>query len=141
PDAILRGDAAAVERLVTRSIEIKAAVVAEDEREMGRRAILNFGHTVGHAIEATVKYDMLHGEAVAIGMAYEAELAESLTLAAPGTADRIRAVLKCYGLPLERPFATSIDGLWRAMQLDKKARNGTVRFSLPASIGRMSGGA
>src|SRR6185312_7677005 len=73
PDAILRGDAAAVERLVTRSIEIKAAVVAEDEREMGRRAILNFGHTVGHAIEATVKYDMLHGEAVAIGMAYEAE--------------------------------------------------------------------
>src|SRR5882672_11368545 len=74
----LARDPAAIDRLVTRSIEIKAAVVADDEREMGRRAILNFGHTVGHAVEAATQFTMLHGEAVAIGMAYEARLAEAL---------------------------------------------------------------
>src|SRR5439155_7404473 len=92
-----------VERLVRRSVEIKAEVVAADEREAGRRAILNFGHTVGHAIEATAKFTTLHGEAVAIGMAYEARLAEALGIAEPGTADRVRRLLARYNLPLELP--------------------------------------
>jgi len=130
-------DQDALERLVTRSVELKAAVVAADEREAGRRAILNFGHTIGHAIEATTRFAALHGEAVAIGMALEARLAEVLGIAEPGTADRIRRVLERYGLPLELPETATADALMAAMQLDKKSREGTVRFALPQTIGRM----
>jgi 3-dehydroquinate synthase len=135
----LARDAGAIDRLVTRSIEIKAAVVAEDERELGRRAILNFGHTVGHAVEAATKFTLLHGEAVAIGMAYEARLAEELTLAAPGTAQRIRSLLERVGLPLERPAGAEVEALLIAMRLDKKARAGAVRFALPQTVGSMYG--
>jgi 3-dehydroquinate synthase len=135
----LARDPAAIDRLVTRSIEIKAAVVADDERELGRRAILNFGHTVGHAVEATTKYTLLHGEAVAIGMAYEARLAEALTIAAPGTAQRIRSLLERVGLPLERPAGAGVEDLLLAMRLDKKARAATVRFALPQTVGTMCG--
>ena len=135
----LAGDTAVLDRLITRSIEIKAAVVAADEREMGRRAILNFGHTVGHAVEAATQYTLLHGEAVAIGMAYEARLAEALSLATPGTARRIRALLERVGLPLERPAGAGIEELMLAMRLDKKARAATVRFALPQMVGAMSG--
>ena len=135
----LARDPAAIGRLVTRSIEIKAGIVADDERELGRRAILNFGHTVGHAVEATMKFTMLHGEAVAIGMAYEARLAETLTLAAPGTAQRIRNLLECFGLPLERPAGTAVEELLLAMRLDKKARVGSIRFALPKTVGTMHG--
>jgi 3-dehydroquinate synthase len=123
--------------VVRRSVEIKAEVVAADEREAGRRAILNFGHTVGHAIEATTKFATLHGEAVAIGMAYEARLAEALGIAEPGTADRVRRLLERYNLPLDLPESATVDALVAAMQLDKKAREGAVRFALPQAIGRM----
>jgi 3-dehydroquinate synthase len=139
--AVISKDAGALERVVSRSVEIKAAVVAADEREAGRRATLNFGHTVGHAIEATAKFAVLHGEAVAIGMAYEARLAEALKVAEPGTADRIRGLLERYGLPLALPVPATPDGLLAAMQLDKKARAGSVRFALPRAIGAMHGGA
>jgi len=128
-----------VERLVRRSVEIKAEVVAADEREAGRRAILNFGHTVGHAIEATAKFDVLHGEAVGIGMAYEARLAEALGVAETGTARRICGLLEGYGLPVELPDTATVDGLVAAMQLDKKTRDGTVRFALPRAVGVMCG--
>ena len=128
-------------RLVRRSVEIKAEVVAADEREGGRRAILNFGHTVGHAIEATAKFAVLHGEAVAVGMAYESRLAEALGIAPPGTAARIGALLEGYDLSLELPDVATVDGLVQAMQLDKKAREGTVRFALPQGIGAMHGDA
>jgi 3-dehydroquinate synthase len=111
--------------------------VAADERERGRRAILNFGHTVGHAIEATAGFALLHGEAVAIGMAYEARLAELLGIAERGTARRITQLLERYRLPLELPESATVDGLVAAMQLDKKARAGTVRFALPRAVGRM----
>jgi 3-dehydroquinate synthase len=127
--------APALERLVRRSVEIKAAVVALDEREAGRRAILNFGHTVGHAIEATSKYETLHGEAVAIGMVYEARLAESLGIASSGTADRIKAVLERLNLPVERPDASRIDDLLAAMRSDKKVRAGELRVAVPREIG------
>ena len=135
--AVAAKDPGALERVVRRSVEIKAEVVAADEREAGRRAILNFGHTVAHAIEATSQFATLHGEAVAIGMAYEARLAEVLGIAQPGLGDRIRRLLDCYGLPLELPESASVDGLIGAMQVDKKAREGTVRFALPVAIGRM----
>ena len=135
--AILAKDAAALERVVRRSVEIKAAVVAEDEREAGRRAILNFGHTVAHAIEATAKFEALHGEAVAIGMAYEARLAEALGIAAKGTAKRIVRALECYRLPVVRPDGASVDELIEAMRGDKKVRGGEIRFALPKGIGGM----
>jgi 3-dehydroquinate synthase len=137
--AILTKNGAALERLVRRSVEIKAEVVAEDEREAGRRAILNFGHTVGHAIEATAKYEALHGEAVAIGLAYEARLAEALGIAASGTAERITRLLERLRLPLERPHTAGVDDLIQAMRGDKKARGGEIRFALPKEIGAMYG--
>ena len=135
--AVLARDAGVLERVVSRSVEIKADVVAADEREAGRRATLNFGHTVGHAIEATSKFAMLHGEAVAIGMAYEARLAEALAIAERGTGERIRGALERYGLPRELPDPAAVPELLAAMQVDKKARAGTVRFALPRAIGAM----
>lgn len=139
--AILSKNGAALERVVRRSVEIKAEVVAEDEREAGRRAILNFGHTIGHAIEAVAKYEALHGEAVAIGMAYEARLAEALGIAAAGTAERITRLLERLRLPLERPHEAGVDDLTKVMQSDKKARagGGEIRFALPKEIGAMHG--
>ncbi len=135
--AVRERDPAILERVVTRSVEIKAQVVAADEREAGRRAVLNFGHTVGHAIETVAKFAVAHGEAVAIGMAAEARLAERLGLAERGTAERIRRALEAYCLPLEAPEGATPDDLLAAMQHDKKARAGAIRFALPARIGEM----
>jgi len=139
--AVAAQEADVLERVVRRSVEIKAEIVAADEREAGRRAILNFGHTVAHAIETTGKFAVPHGEAVAIGMAYEARLAEALGLAQPGTADRIGRLLERYGLPLELPGTATTDDLVAAMQSDKKARAGAVRFALPRAVGTMHGDA
>jgi 3-dehydroquinate synthase len=135
--AILARDGAALERVVQRSVEIKAAVVAEDEREAGRRAILNFGHTIGHAIEATSKFEVLHGEAVAMGMVYEARLGESLGVTAKGTAERITGLLERLRLPVERPDGASADQLIEVMRGDKKVRGGEIRFAVPKEIGVM----
>src|SRR5207245_6141038 len=118
----------------------KAAIVALDEREAGRRAILNFGHTVGHAIEATSKYEALHGEAIAIGMVYEARLAESLGIAAAGTASRIAAVLERLNLPIERPEASRVDALIEAMRSDEEAGARELRVAIPGGIGTAYGG-
>jgi 3-dehydroquinate synthase len=137
--AIFAKHAPALERLVRRSVEIKAGIVAQDEREQGRRAILNFGHTVGHAIEATSKYEVLHGEAVAIGMVYEGRLAESLGIAAGGTVQRITGVLERLHLPTERPDGSQVDELIAAMRADKKVRAGEIRFALPTAIGSTHG--
>lgn len=137
--AIFAKHAPALERLVRRSVEIKASVVALDERERGRRAILNFGHTIGHAIEATSKYEVLHGEAVAIGMVYEGRLAESLGIAAAGTVRRITGVLERLHLPTERPDGSQVDDLVAAMRSDKKVRAGEIRLALPKAIGSAHG--
>ena len=134
--AIFAKHAPVLERVVRRSVEIKAAVVAQDEREKGKRAILNFGHTVGHAIEATSQYEVLHGEAVAIGMVYEGRLAETLGIAVAGTARRIAAVLERLNLPVERPDASHVDDLIAAMRADKKVRAGEIRLALPIARGR-----
>src|SRR5438105_15304517 len=109
---------------------MKAAIVAIDEREAGRHAILNYCHTFGHAIEATSKYEALHGEAVAIGMVYEARLAESLGIAATGTAARIAAVLEQLNLPVERPDASRVDDLIAPMRSDKKVLAGELRVEI-----------
>jgi 3-dehydroquinate synthase len=131
------GDAAVLERVVARSVEIKAEVVSADEREQGRRAVLNFGHTVGHALEVTGGYALLHGEAVAIGMVVEAGLAEALQIAEPGTARRIATALQHHQLPIKIPEGTATDSLIAAMRHDKKTRDGALRFALPRRIGLM----
>ena len=140
--SIRRRDAPTLERVVARSVEIKAAVVADDEREAGRRAVLNFGHTIGHAVESVSRFEMLHGQAVAVGMAHEARLAERLGIAEPGTAARITAALTGYGLSLELPGGAGtagINALLEAMRQDKKTRGGAIRFALPRRIGEMQG--
>jgi len=124
--------------LVARSVEIKADVVAADEREHGRRKILNFGHTLGHAIEMLSGYRLLHGEAVAIGMALESEIAERVGVAARGTASRIRAALTAAGLPVVVPLGMSPTDIVTATRSDKKARGGRVEYALPSSIGAMA---
>jgi len=123
--------------VVARSIEIKATVVGQDEREGGIRKTLNFGHTFGHAIELCSNYEILHGEAVATGMVYEAGLAELLGLAEPGTADRVRDVISAARLPTARPSSMPGDQVLRATHTDKKARGGRVEYALPIRIGAM----
>lgn len=125
--------------IIARSVEIKAAVVAADEREHGRRKILNFGHTLGHAIESASGYGLLHGEAVAIGMALESEIAERLGVAAKGTALRVRAAITAAGLPVVVPLGIDPPAILAATRSDKKARGGRVEYALPAAIGTMAG--
>lgn len=134
-------DDASLLRTVLRSVEIKAAVVAADEREGGRRKILNFGHTLGHAVELASGYTLLHGEAVAIGMVLESRLAERLAIAAPGTASAVADAVSRAGLPLLPPPgpARDIHRLLAATRLDKKARAGVAEYALPAAVGRMAG--
>jgi 3-dehydroquinate synthase len=132
-------DFAALARLVAHSVAIKASVVARDEREGGIRKTLNFGHTLGHAVEHESGYALLHGEAVAIGMALEAEAAERAGVAATGTADTIREALRALALPIVPPPSLTPERLLAATRSDKKARAGVVEYALPARIGAMAG--
>lgn len=126
---------------VLRSVQIKAAVVAEDEREAGRRRILNFGHTLGHAMESLSGYSLLHGEAVAIGMVLESRLAEWLGVARSGTADAVVHAVTRAGLPVLPPPGDSrdVEQIVAATRVDKKARGGVVEYALPVSVGQMAG--
>lgn len=124
--------------IIRRSCEIKADVVSRDEREGGLRAILNFGHTIGHAIETATEYKVfLHGEAVAMGMQAETILANALSLISSEEIARIRHLLKTYGLPTEIPRNIDSARLFEAMKLDKKAVSGSLKFILPEHIGRV----
>ena len=122
---------------VMRCVALKARVVEEDERETtGRRAILNFGHTVGHAIERLTGYGpVLHGEAIAVGMAVEADLGERLGASAPGTAAEVRRVLAAHGLPTRHEAVHEVEPMLAAMRGDKKAVGGNLAFSLLTGIG------
>lgn len=131
--------APAVLPLVRRSVEIKAAVVRRDEREGGLRKTLNFGHTLGHAIESVSGYRMLHGEAVAIGMVLESALAEVVGVAEPGTAAQLREGVARAGLPVARPRDLDPERILEATRADKKARGGSVEYALPLRIGAMAG--
>jgi 3-dehydroquinate synthase len=136
--AIIAGDTTATLDAVARSVEIKSAVVKADVREHGLRKTLNFGHTIGHAIEHASGYALLHGECVAIGMVLEARLAERLGVAEEGTADRIERILTRAQLPVTRPDSLSAEEIVAATRLDKKARSGTAEYALPARIGEMA---
>lgn len=137
-DALVARDPKALCRVVRRCCEIKARVVADDEREHGRRAILNFGHTFGHAIETLTNYERyLHGEAVAIGMAMAMELSARLGLAPAAEGERVRALLARAGLPLT-DAALVPEAMLNAMAMDKKARDGHIRLVVCERIGRVS---
>jgi len=125
--------------LVARSIEIKSAVVARDVREIGLRKILNFGHTVGHAIEAASGYTLLHGEAVAIGMAVESRLAELAGVADCGITEDIIVALERATLPTRIPVGLDVDDIVQRTHTDKKMRAGAVEYALPKAIGVMAG--
>jgi 3-dehydroquinate synthase len=134
-EQIVHYDEEAVSRIIMRSCEIKAQVVAQDERESDRRRILNFGHTIGHALEAASGYrGLVHGEAVAIGMIQEADIARYLGLCGMDVVERIRHLVRAAGLPHVLP-RISFAKLWGAMQSDKKVLHGTVYCVLPKRIG------
>jgi 3-dehydroquinate synthase len=136
-EAILVREAAALRTIVAHSCRLKAMVVSQDEREeTGLRAVLNFGHTVGHAIEAVAGYDgaILHGEAVAAGMVAEARLAQRLGWIGPEVVDRLVHLIQQLGLPI-RFSGLEIERLLDAMGRDKKNRRGKIRFVLPRALG------
>jgi 3-dehydroquinate synthase len=129
-DALLAREPAALAHAVKRCCEIKAHVVGVDEREGGLRAILNFGHTFGHAIEAGLGYGAwLHGEAVACGMVLAADLSASLGLVPVSLADRVTRLVERAGLPITAP-ALPLAQWFHLMSVDKKAADGAIRFVL-----------
>jgi 3-dehydroquinate synthase len=134
-DALLARDAAALQRAIYRSCEIKAGIVGRDEREQGDRALLNFGHTFGHAIESATGYvDWLHGEAVATGMLIAADMSARLQHLAAADVERIRRLLLRAGLPVAAP-QIGADSALGYMRVDKKVKAGRVRLVLLERIG------
>lgn len=135
-DKILRRDAATIEWVIAESVKQKAAVVAADERESGLRQVLNFGHTIGHAIEAETDYrSFLHGEAVAWGMVAATNIALAMGKLGSVMAGRIAdAVLGLGKLP---PVTVKPKNVLRRLQADKKTRDGVVHFVLPREIGQV----
>ena len=134
----LRLERGPLEEAIARACSAKAEVVGLDEREVGLRALLNFGHTLGHAIETVAGYRRArHGEAVAMGMAFAARLSERRGLCAPGAADRLIALLERIGLPVEPPdWGSQRAAYLQAVAVDKKVRGEKVRFVVLREIGR-----
>ncbi len=138
-DKLLRGDRAAQIEAVSRSCAYKAAIVIADEHETGVRALLNLGHTFGHALEAITGYShlILHGEAVSIGMAMAFRLSADLGLCPAADARAVREHLQAVGLPIKPPaFAYDIERLMALMAQDKKAEHGKLTLILARGIGQ-----
>lgn len=136
-EEVLRLDTCSVQYMIRRCCEIKAEVVAKDERESGLRRILNYGHTIGHALESLGGYrQLIHGEAVGIGMVQEAELSNSLGLCSSTVVRRQRDLVRRVGLSDRLPDVRFSD-LWTAMQYDKKVVKGNIHCVLPRAIGRV----
>jgi 3-dehydroquinate synthase len=139
-EKILSLDPDALSHVIQRSCEIKAEVVSKDECEGGLRAILNYGHTVGHALEKAENYTMRHGYAVAIGMVYAARLAHKTGLCDASVSQRVEELIKSYGLPTDLSALSrkpAVTELMDTMQIDKKAEGGKVKFVLPKKIGEV----
>ncbi|MBB5207272.1 3-dehydroquinate synthase [Chiayiivirga flava] len=135
-DALLSREPAAIAHAVETSCRHKAGVVARDETEQGERALLNFGHTFGHALETDGEYgSLLHGEAVAIGMLLAARLSAALGLAPPQDAERLQRLLVRFGLPAVMPAGHDPAQLLHLMRLDKKSVSGALRLILWHGIG------
>jgi 3-dehydroquinate synthase len=137
-DRILQRDPDSLLTAVNRSSRIKADVVQQDEREGGLRRILNYGHTLGHALETITGYRALtHGEAISIGMVYAAKLSERLGLCGPDVTVRQVALLRAFGLPVNLPKVRPADIL-DCMERDKKVKDGKIHFVLADRIGHVS---
>ncbi|HBB34325.1 MAG TPA: 3-dehydroquinate synthase [Cyanobacteria bacterium UBA8803] len=122
--------------ILSSSCQAKADVVSEDEKEAGLRAILNYGHTIGHAVESLTGYKLVnHGEAVAIGMVAAGQIAVQLQMWQPAEAERQNALIEKAGLPSQLPAGLDIDAIIDTLQTDKKVKDGKVRFVLPTRIG------
>jgi 3-dehydroquinate synthase len=129
-------DAELLQVILSRSCQAKAHVVSKDEKEAGLRAILNYGHTIGHAVESLTGYRLVnHGEAVAIGMVMAGQIAVELGLWEQASADRQRVLIEKTGLPTQLPEGLDIEEILDSLQTDKKVKDGRVRFVLPTQIG------
>ncbi|CAM5311135.1 3-dehydroquinate synthase [Rhodanobacter lindaniclasticus] len=136
-DALAARDVDTLLEAIARKVQYKAGVVARDETEQGERALLNFGHTFGHALETAGHYTtLLHGEAVAIGMLLAAHLSERCGMSEPGDTARLERLLRTLGLPLTIPPGMDTEQLLQWMRLDKKNAAGQLRLILWRGIGR-----
>lgn len=135
-DKIKSLDDQVLERVVSRSAEIKAGVVEKDELDLGLRNILNYGHTVGHAIESVSELKVWHGEAVAIGMIAEARISNKLGRLDQKEVSRLKSLITRASLPTEIPDL-EVEKIIQAMKHDKKILQGKLRFALPKSIGNV----
>jgi 3-dehydroquinate synthetase len=130
-------------KIVRRAMGVKVQVIGQDPFEKGLRAALNLGHTVGHAVELVSRFELRHGEAIAIGMVAEARLAERLgflTETGEGLSAQIEAVLTGLGLPTEIPPDLTVPAIIQAMRMDKKKERHVVKFALPVKVGEVKVG-
>lgn len=134
-EEILRRDPAVLKELALRNCTIKAAVVEEDPTEKNKRRILNYGHTIGHAVESASGYELLHGECVAIGMIAAGKIEQAVGLVADDRLGRIETLLKRFGLPVRIPSGMQADKLIDLLRTDKKAVGGWPRFVLLEKLG------
>jgi 3-dehydroquinate synthase len=136
-ERIIGRERGAVRELITRSCQIKSRIVSRDEREAGLRKVLNYGHTLGHAIEAVTGYRKYrHGEAISIGMHFAASLAFRLGECERSVVDSQKAMIESFRLPATPPKVKGAD-LLKSMELDKKVEEGKIYFILPLRIGRV----
>jgi len=135
--ALVSRQTPALTRLIRRSVEIKGAVVADDERESGKRAILNAGHTVAHALEQATDYRLPHGEAVALGLIVECRIAEAKGIAQTGLTRRVTGLFTSLGLPVRLDTPLEPVKLLDGMTRDKKNREGNIHFALVVEPGEM----
>ena len=133
-DAIIKRDNDAIEEMVFRAASIKASVVMQDERDTGLRNILNFGHTVGHAVESVSNFQIAHGQAVAIGMMAEAGISRRMGTFEENEIKELEELISRCGLPTGIPQIDK-EGILMAMSHDKKTTDGKIRFALPRNIG------
>jgi len=136
-DAVAALDRAELAPVIRRNVEIKAAIVAADEEERtGERALLNFGHTIGHGIEAAAGYGkLLHGEAISLGLVAACRLSVAKAGLPPAEADRVIQLLKQYHLPVTLPEGIAIEAIMAALKSDKKFEEGQIRFVLCPRLG------
>jgi 3-dehydroquinate synthetase len=128
------------DEIIRKAMAVKIQVIEADPYEGGLRAVLNLGHTIGHALEKVSNYQLRHGEAVAIGMIAEARLAERVGIAQQGLADEIKNACARLGLPVDIPPGISKEEILEAIQVDKKRSGAKVKYALPVRIGEVKPG-
>lgn len=137
-DDVFKYNIEVLTEIIERSCKIKANVVEKDEKESNFRKILNFGHTIGHAIENLSNYSMTHGNAISIGMVIEGKIAAKLGLWSNLDLKKLESLLNKTGLPTQLPSNSNHNEIINAMKIDKKTRKGKIEMSLPSSIGNMT---